>query len=56
MLQSTFNIFVASAFGFLRGWSLTDLGRYQEALQLLGQWVEIIEHNGVYVNLGRYLE
>jgi class 3 adenylate cyclase/tetratricopeptide (TPR) repeat protein len=55
ILRSVFNIYLASLVSFARGWSLTDVGRYREALQLLSQWVDILEHNGVYVNLGRCL-
>jgi len=53
LFRSLFNIFLGSAVAFLRGWSLTDVGRYREAILLLREWAGILEQNGVYVHLGR---
>jgi tetratricopeptide (TPR) repeat protein len=53
MLQSAFNIFAASTLSFVRGWSLTEAGRYQEAITFLSHWKEIMERNAIYINLGR---
>ncbi|MFQ5917027.1 MAG: adenylate/guanylate cyclase domain-containing protein, partial [Candidatus Binatia bacterium] len=54
LLQSEFNIFIASLGSFVRGMALTDLGRYNEAIRFQNQWIDILEQNAIYLNLGRY--
>ncbi len=53
MLQSAFNVFAASSLSFVRGWALTEAGRYEEAIRFLSHWKEIMERNAIYINLGR---
>ena len=53
MVQSVFNIYLASMGSFLRGMALTDVGRYNEAIRFLSQWIDIMEQNSIYLNLGR---
>ena len=53
ILQSAFNVFAASSLSFVRGWALTEAGRYQEAITFLSHWKEIMERNAIYINLGR---
>jgi class 3 adenylate cyclase/tetratricopeptide (TPR) repeat protein len=52
-LQSAFNIFLASLGSFVRGMALTDVGRYNEAIRFQNQWIDILEQNAIYLNLGR---
>ena len=54
MLQSQFNISLASAIPFPRGMALIEIGRYDEAIRLLSQWVDIVEQNSLYMQLSRY--
>ena len=53
MLQSVFNIYLAVNGAFVRAMALTDVGRYNEAIQLLSQWIDIMEQNSIYLSLGR---
>jgi tetratricopeptide (TPR) repeat protein len=53
MLQSVFNIILASSVSITRGWALTDLGNYNEAIEFQSQWIDILERNSIYVILGR---
>jgi hypothetical protein len=53
MLQSVYNIYLASSLSFTRGWALTDVGRYQEAINHLTQWIDIIERNAIVIAGGR---
>ncbi|MBI5016154.1 MAG: AAA family ATPase [Deltaproteobacteria bacterium] len=54
MLHAAYNITVASHLAFFHGLDLTDVGRYQEAVAHLSQWVEILERNRVLIALGRF--
>ncbi len=53
MLRSGFNIFLASAGAFARGLALTDVGKYDEAIRFLREWINLMERNSIYLNLGR---
>jgi class 3 adenylate cyclase/tetratricopeptide (TPR) repeat protein len=53
MLRSGFNIFLASAGAFARGLALTDVGKYDEAIRFLREWIDLMEQNSIYLNLGR---
>jgi tetratricopeptide (TPR) repeat protein len=53
MLQSVFNIHLASLAVFFRGLALTDIGRYNEAIRFLSQWMDILEQNSIYLSLGK---
>jgi tetratricopeptide (TPR) repeat protein len=52
-LQAACNITVASLLAFGRGLSLIEVGRYQEAVAHLTQWVEILERNNILISIGR---
>jgi tetratricopeptide (TPR) repeat protein len=53
IFQSNFNIFFASFMSFMRGWALTDIGKYDEAIHFLKEWIDILEQNSIYLALGR---
>jgi class 3 adenylate cyclase/tetratricopeptide (TPR) repeat protein/ribosomal protein L40E len=53
ILMSGHVIYAAGSLSFLRGWALTDLGRYQESLSHLLKWIEILEQNSILIYLGR---
>jgi tetratricopeptide (TPR) repeat protein len=52
-LETAYNITVASTLSFVRGLSLIDVGRYQEAVAHLTRWVEILERNNILISVGR---
>jgi tetratricopeptide (TPR) repeat protein len=49
MAQSIYNIYFASHVSFFRGMALTDVGRYNEAIQFLGEWIDIFEKNEINI-------
>jgi len=53
VFQSSYSHTVGSGGAFLRGMSLTDVGRYSEAIPLLNQYISITEQSEVYLWLGR---
>jgi tetratricopeptide (TPR) repeat protein len=53
MLRSLVNMHLAGFGSFVRGMALTDVGRYNEAIRFLGQWIDILDQNSIYFNLGR---
>jgi class 3 adenylate cyclase/tetratricopeptide (TPR) repeat protein len=53
VFQSSYSYTIGSGGAFLRGMSLTDGGRYSEAIPLLNQYVSITEQSEVYLWLGR---
>jgi class 3 adenylate cyclase/tetratricopeptide (TPR) repeat protein len=46
-LQSAFNIYLASSLSFIRGWALTDAGRYHDAIEHLTRWIALVERNAI---------
>lgn len=52
-LQSASMIHLASAVSITRGWALTDLGEYNEAIAFQKKWINILERNSIYLILGR---
>ena len=53
MVLSTFNIFFGSVSAFGQGMILTDVGRYNEAIRFLSQWIDIMEQHSIFMNLPR---
>jgi len=53
MLQSAFNIYVASGLSVTRGWAMTEAGRYNEAIQFQSRWINILEQSANYQWLPR---
>jgi tetratricopeptide (TPR) repeat protein len=53
MLRSVVNMHLAGFGSFVRGMALTDVGRYSEAIRFLSQWIDILDQNSIYINLGR---
>ena len=53
MLQSVFSILLGSSVSIIRGWALTDLGKYNEAIEFQSEWIDILERNSIYPVLGR---
>ena len=53
MMQSVYNLYVASSISYVQAWALTDIGKYNEAIAFLNQWLELAEQNSLYLALGR---
>ena len=53
-LQSQFNIRLANYSNLLFSWTLTELGRYKEAIRYLYQGVDIAEKNSLHFFICRY--
>jgi len=53
MAKSQFNMTFAAGVPFPRGMALTEIGRYDEAIRLLSEWVDISEQNSLFLNLSR---
>jgi class 3 adenylate cyclase/tetratricopeptide (TPR) repeat protein len=53
MAKSVFNLGAASWLSFTRAWALTDIGKYNEAILFLKEWVDLAEQNALYLALGR---
>jgi class 3 adenylate cyclase/tetratricopeptide (TPR) repeat protein len=51
--QSVMSIYDVSFTSFIRGLALTDIGKYNAAIKFLSQWIDVLEQNEVYLNLGR---
>jgi class 3 adenylate cyclase/tetratricopeptide (TPR) repeat protein len=53
VLQSLFNMTMASMTSFTRAWALIDIGKYNEAIVFLNEWLDLAEQNAHYLALGR---
>jgi class 3 adenylate cyclase/tetratricopeptide (TPR) repeat protein len=53
MAQSVFNLSAASWISFTRAWALTDIGKYNEAILFINEWLDLAEQNALYLALGR---
>jgi len=55
LLQSVYNynFYAGSQISYLRAWALTDVGKYNDAIAHLNQWVDLAEQNSLYLALGR---
>jgi tetratricopeptide (TPR) repeat protein len=51
--QSILSIYDVTFTSFIRGMALTDIGKYNAAIKFLSQWIDVLEQNEVYLNLGR---
>jgi class 3 adenylate cyclase/tetratricopeptide (TPR) repeat protein len=51
--QSILSIYDVTFTSFIRGMALTDIGKYNAAIKFLSQWIDVLEQNEIYINLGR---
>lgn len=54
ILQSMFNIGLAGIISFVRGLTLTDVGRYIEAIRLQEKWIDTLEQMPNHLLSGRF--